>query len=118
MADFRFEDMEIWKEAMIVSDTLLNLADKAEDQKFFRFAEQLRAATMSISNNIPEGSGSSSDKDFASFLNISPRPVFECANIVFLFERRNIMSAEQRKSIFINLVVLSKKIARFRKSLI
>ena len=74
--------MEIWKDAISISDMLFDYADKAEEKKCFRFAEQLRAATMSISNNIAEGSGSFSDKDFASFLNISRRSVFECANIL------------------------------------
>jgi hypothetical protein len=30
-----------------------------------------------------EGSGSFSDKEFANFLNISRRSIFECANIIF-----------------------------------
>lgn len=82
MDSFRFENMEIWKDSISISDMLFDFADKAEDKKCYRFAEQLRAAAMSISNNIAEGSGSFSDRDFASFLNISRRSVFECANIL------------------------------------
>ena len=52
----------------------------------YRFSEQLRAAAMSITNNIAEGSASTSDKDFAQFLNIARRSVFECVNILILFE--------------------------------
>ena len=77
--DFRFEQLDIWKEAIQISDALFDYADKAEEKRFFKFAEQLRAAGMSISNNIAEGSGSFSDKEFASFLNIARRSVFECA---------------------------------------
>ncbi len=62
MEYFRFEKMDIWKDAISISDILFDYADKAEEKKFFRFAEQLRAASMSISNNIAEGSGSFSDK--------------------------------------------------------
>lgn len=109
--------MQIWKDSLVLSDYLFDLADKAEEKRFFKFAEQQRAATMSITNNIA-GSGSSSDKDFASFLNISHRSIFECANITYIFERRNIISTEYRKSIFKDLVVLSKKVSNFRKSLI
>jgi four helix bundle protein len=117
MENFRFENMEIWNDAISVSDALLDCADRAEDKKFYRFAEQLRAATMSISNNIAEGSGSFSDKEFASFLNISRRSVFECANILQLFTRRKIINNEEKDLLYSLLVVLSKKITNFRKAL-
>jgi four helix bundle protein len=117
MEDFRFEQLEIWKEANQVSDILFDYADKADGKRFYKFAEQLRAAAMSISNNIAEGSGSFSDKDFANFLNISRRSVFECANILHIFQRREIITAEERIKIYPSLIILSKKITNFRKSL-
>jgi four helix bundle protein len=117
MEDFRFEQLDIWKEAIEISDILFDYADKADDKRLYKFAEQLRAAAMSISNNIAEGSGSFSDKDFASFLNISRRSVFECANILSIFERRKIINTDERKSMYSKLLVLSKKITNFRKTL-
>jgi four helix bundle protein len=117
MEDFRFEQLDIWKEANVVSDILFDYADKADEKRLYKFAEQLRAAAMSISNNIAEGSGSFSDKDFANFLNISRRSVFECANILHIFQRRKIITSEQRLSIYPDLITLSKKITNFRKSL-
>jgi four helix bundle protein len=117
MEDFRFEQLNIWKEANKVSDILFDYADKADEKRLYKFAEQLRAAAMSISNNIAEGSGSFSDKDFANFLNISRPSVFECANILHIFQRRKIITSEQRLSIYPDLITLSKKITNFRKSL-
>jgi hypothetical protein len=49
MGYFRFENMDIWIDAIAVSDKLLDYSDKAEERRFFKFAEQLRAASMSIS---------------------------------------------------------------------
>ena len=117
MEDFRFEQLDIWKESIIISDVLFDYADKAEVKKFFRFAEQLRAAAMSISNNIAEGSGSFSDKEFASYLNISRRSIFECANIIHIFLRRKIINIEEKKLMYDQLILLSKKITNFRKVL-
>lgn len=117
MEDFRFEKLDIWKEAVIVSDLLFDFSDKADEKRLFRFAEQLRAAGMSISNNIAEGSGSFSDKEFASFLNIARRSVFECANIIHIFCRRKIITSEEKDEIYLKLISLSKKITNFRKSL-
>jgi four helix bundle protein len=117
MEDFRFEQLDIWKEANQVSDILFDYADKADNKKLYKFAEQLRAAAMSISNNIAEGSGSFSEKDFANFLNISRRSIFECANILYIYQRRKIITTEERLGVYPNLITLSKKITNFRKSL-
>jgi len=114
---FRFESLEIWKEGIEVSDFLFDIADRAESKRFFRFAEQLRAAAMSITNNIAEGSGSFSDKEFASFLNISRRSLFECVNILYIFERRKIINAIERDNLINLLKPLSKQITNFRKTL-
>jgi len=117
MESFRFENMDIWKDAISISDMLFDYADKAEEKRCYKFAEQLRAATMSISNNIAEGSGSFSDKEFASFLNIARRSVFECANILQIFLRRKLISGEEKIKIYLQLEILSKKITNFRKAL-
>lgn len=117
MEDFRFEKLEIWKEAIEISDILFDYADLADSKRLYKFAEQLRAAAMSISNNIAEGSGSFSDKEFVSFLNISRRSVFECANILCIYVRRKIITPDQKYSIYCSLLKLSKMITGFRNSL-
>lgn len=55
MAKFRFQDLDIWKLAIEIADDLFEIADQLEQKKLFRFAEQLRGAGMSMSNNIAEG---------------------------------------------------------------
>src|ERR1700730_7383220 len=81
---FRFQDLEIWKRAAAFSPMLFELADKLDRHHKYRFAEQLRAATLSITNNIAEGSGSVSDIDFANFLNTARRSTFEVANVLMV----------------------------------
>lgn len=118
MSDFRFEDLIVWQDAIVLADKLMDIADKASDLKYYRFGEQLRAAALSISNNIAEGSGSFSDKDFANFLNISRRSVFECANILVVYQRRKIISMEEKQEFSKDLRILSSKITNLRKSLL
>ena len=67
MAKFRFQDLKIWQLAISISDELFDIADEIESKKKYRFAEQLRASGMSMSNNIAEGSGSTSKKSLSSF---------------------------------------------------
>ncbi len=117
MDDFRFEKLDIWKDAIEVSDVLFDYCDKADVLRLYKFAEQLRAAAMSISNNIAEGSGSFSDKEFSNFLNISRRSIFECANILHIYKRRKIISQDEKEAMYLKLLILSKKITSFRKTL-
>ena len=90
---FRFEELDIWKKAAEFSVGLFAMADGLEQRKCFRFAEQLRAAVLSITNNIAEGSGSHSKSDFANFLNFARRSVFEAANILMILSRHKYVPA-------------------------
>ena len=64
MVKFRFQDLKIWQLAIQIADELFDIADGLDQKRLYRFAEQLRGAGMSVSNNIAEGSGSSSKKEF------------------------------------------------------
>ena len=117
MVRFRFQDMKIRQLAIEIADELFDIADNLERKKLFRFAEQLRASGMSMSNNIAEGSGSSSQKDFKNFLNIARRSAFENANITILLERRNLINEVQLDKLLTDLSVLCRQITSFQKSL-
>lgn len=114
---FRFEDLEIWQSAIEVSDHLFNISDDLENKKLFRFAEQLRGCGMSISNNIAEGSGAFSDKEFHLFLNYARRSFFESANILIILLRRDLINEHLKNQLFEELDVLSRKITNFQKNL-
>lgn len=51
MSRFRFQDLEIWQASIEIADKLFDIADELEKNHLYRFAEQLRAAGMSMSNN-------------------------------------------------------------------
>ena len=114
---FRFENMEIWQRAAAISGRLFQLAEQLDRRKYFRFAEQLRAATLSITNNIAEGSGSASDVDFANFLNIARRSVYEVANMLMLFTREKYLLPNESESLLPELAEQSRMIHAFRKTL-
>lgn len=118
MSEFRFENLDIWKKSIEIDDLLFELAERAEGKKYYRYAEQLRAASMSISNNIAEGSGAFSNKDFANFLVIARKSVFECVNILTLFLRRKLIDNIEKNSCYRELETLSKMITNFRKYLL
>ncbi|WP_445665058.1 four helix bundle protein [Fodinibius sp. AD559] len=108
----------MWKNAIELTDELFDLADALEADKKFRFAEQLWGAVMSITNNISEGAGSTSKKDFARFLSYSRKSCFETANILILMEKRNYVSQIILQIKLDEIEILSKMITNFKKSLV
>ncbi len=117
MARFRFQDLEIWKMAIEIADELFTIADNLDERRRYRFAEQLRGAGMSMSNNIAEGSGSVSSKEFSNFLNYSRRSAFENANILILLYRRNLIEKEMLDRLLEKIDHLCRKITNFQKGL-
>jgi len=117
MAKFRFQDLKIWQLAIEIADQCFDIADILEQKKLYRFAEQLRGGAMSMSNNIAEGSGSSSKREFKQFLNMARRSTFENANILILLHRRKLISDESLDSLLIQLDRLCRQITNFQVSI-
>ncbi len=114
---FRFQDLAIWQRAADISDPLFKLADGLERQRLFRFAEQLRGATLCITNNIAEGSGSASAPDFAHFLNLARRSAYEVANMLMLLVRQGHFQATDTIALLQRLEEQSRMILAFRRTL-
>lgn len=114
---FRFQDLEIWKKAVEIGSKLFDIADGLEQKKLYRFAEQIRGAGLSISNNIAEGSGSNSDKEFAYFLNIARRSTFENANMIMIFDKQGLIDRMRKEELLSDLEQECKMISGFIKSL-
>ena len=110
-------DLEIWRDAIEIGTVLFKLADDFESKRLYKFAEQLRAAGLSMSNNIAEGSGSISKKEFLSFLNISRRSTFENANILIVMEQLNLVDKIEVTLLLQKLDHLCRKITNFQRTL-
>ena len=114
---FRFQDLEIWRKAIDIGEQLFDIADELEAKRLYRFADQTRGAGLSISNNIAEGAGSLSKKEFANFLNIAKRSAFENANMAIVFAKRGLISAEAMEDLLTDLEQECRMITGFIKSL-
>jgi four helix bundle protein len=117
LAKFRFQDLKIWQQAIEIALELFHNADDLEMRKLYRFADQLRGSALSMSNNIAEGSGSSSNKEFAQYLNIARRSTFENANVVIVLNKRELIAKETMDRLLDRLDSLCRRIASFKDSL-
>lgn len=72
---------------------------------------------MSMPNNISEGAGSNSKKEFIQFLNIARRSTFENANILILLEMRRLIEKDFLEQELERLDHLCRQLTSFQSSL-
>ena len=114
---FRFEKLEIWKLAIEYGNKLYDIADSFPQKELYGLGSQLRRAAVSISNNIAEGSGASTNKDFRSFLDISIKSTLETVNILYFAQLRKYVAKQRRVELYENAEKLIRKIRAFKKTL-
>ncbi len=114
---FRFQDLEIWKEAISLSSLLIDIADRLEERKLFRFADQTRGVAMSISNNIAESTGTNKIGEQRQLLRYARRECFEAASILILLHHKNIVSLEEIDPVLPRLDILSRRINNYSNAL-
>ncbi len=114
---FRFTDLEIWRDARDLAVAFHRLADSLDKRRLYRHAEQLRAAGLSVSNNIAEGSGSVHTSEFRQFLNIARRSLFEDASMLMVFQQLELVTADEVTPLLQSCDTLSRRITAFSKSL-
>jgi four helix bundle protein len=114
---WRFEDLEIWQLAADLAVAFHRVADSLDDQRCYRYAEQLRAAGLSVSNNIAEGSASVHTQEFRQFLNIGRRSLFEDASMLLVFNRMGLLGEEKVSPLLGSADTLSRKITNFSRTL-
>jgi four helix bundle protein len=114
---FRFEQLTIWKNSIDFANQIYRVTKKFPKEAFFELTGQLRNASISVSSNIAEGSGSESRKDFCLFLNIAMRSLFESVSQLKIAQMRGYISQEEFNILYQQSVVLAKQISTLKKRL-
>lgn len=97
---FRFESLDIWKQAIQFGYKIYDLTDRLPKDEAFGLGSQLRRAAVSISSNIAEGSGNASTKDFLNFLDIAIKSILEVASLLVFAEGRKYITSQERDSLY------------------
>ena len=117
MAKFRFEDLEIWKEAIRLASIFFKIADEMEEKKLWRFADQLRGVGMGMPNNIAESTGTNMPGEERQLLRYAKRECYEGANIMVLLLNESLITKELKNDMFNWLDIESRRIQAYSDSL-
>lgn len=117
MAKFRFEDLEIWQEAIQIAHLLFKIANELEQKKLWRFADQVRGVGLSIPNNISESTGTFLLREQQQLLRYSRRECFEAANMTVLLLMEDLIEEDLKNNLFERLDLESRRIQAYSDSL-
>lgn len=110
----KFEDLKCWKAARELVRMVYIACEEGKFVKDFDTKSQIRRAALSTMNNIAEGFGRGSNKEFIRFLEIAQSSAMEVKSITYvlidldyLLEDRIIeisRKAEETKSVTLGLI--------------
>ena len=89
---FGFQDLKVWEDAIELSMELLDLVGQLETTNQSAFVDLLRDATIKVSNSIVESTATDVLREKKQLLNKAKKGCFEVANILFLLNKRAIIS--------------------------
>jgi four helix bundle protein len=81
----RFEDLDIWKKSIELYVDVFGVIENSGLKNDFSAKDQLKRATLSISNNIAEGFEYENNLQFIRFLRYSKGSAGEIRNMVTVF---------------------------------
>ena len=107
----KFEELIVWQKAQ---DYSVFIYDNFNNNRDCSFCDQIKRASVSISNNIAEGFDRRTNPDFKRFLYISLASNSETRSMLYLAVRLNFISDEVSK----DLIEKSNEIAKMLFGLI
>ncbi len=90
MEEYSFKKLIVWQKSMNFAEKCLDITEKLKGH--FRLIEQLESSSASIAQNIAEGNGRLSTKEYIHYLYISRGSLYESITILNLFHRKKFIA--------------------------
>ncbi len=113
----RFEDLTCWKKARELLNYVFDLCEKEKLSKDFGTKDQIRRASVSVMNNIAEGFGRYSNKQFTQFLDYSNASCLEVRSMSYVLFDRKYITEEEFDKLYNLAIEVSNQIVGFIKYL-
>lgn len=107
----KFEDLEIWQLAFQLYKTIAAISVSMRQKHDYRFAEQIKAASGSIMDNIAEGFERSSRLEFLNSLSISKSECGELKSQAYRCLEDGYINKQEFEELYTAIDTMTKKIA-------
>lgn len=96
----KFEDIESWKVARELTNSIYNITKTNKFNKDFGLKDQIQRAAVSVMANIAEGFDSRSDKHFINFLNYAYRSATEVQSLLYVALDQEYLSEDEFEKLY------------------
>jgi four helix bundle protein len=115
---FRFEKLDVWQKAVDLADRVYIVTRDFPVDERFGLTSQMRRAAVSIASNISEGSGRSSNKDFAHFVEIAYGSLMELVSQLHVACRQTWIKETDRDDLYARAEELARMLSGLKASLL
>ena len=110
-----FEDLEVYKASITFTGSIYKLLEKEPLKNDYAMVDQLRRATISISNNISEGFERETDKELIRFLYFAKGSAGEIRNLFNVMDEIGYSDKNQLAGLRNEVIGISKQLANYIK---
>jgi four helix bundle protein len=113
----RFEDLDCWKQARILTRLVYRLCETRRLNRDGRLRDQLTGASVSVMNNIAEGFGNQSNTEFKRFLTYARRSISEVQSCLYVALDHQFVNQEEFQETYLQAEATRKIIDGFLRYL-
>ncbi|MEG2309363.1 four helix bundle protein [Chryseobacterium sp.] len=113
-----FKKYDVWQSSHKIDLDIYQITSTFPREELFGLTSQIRRSVVSIPNNIAEGCGRNSDKEFAQFLNIALGSLSESEYLLFLAKDLEYIRIEDFERINEELNTVKRRLYQLRLKLI
>lgn len=114
---FRFEKLDVWQNAIALSSRIYTVTRSFPKEELYGLQSQLRRAAVSISANIAEGSGRSTDREFVRFIEIAYGSLMETVSHLTIALQQSFIAQPDYDSLYSDCERLGKMLSGLRHHL-
>ena len=96
----RFEDLKCWQKARELMNEIYNVCENSGLKRDWSTQHQIKRAVISTMNNISEGFGRYSEREFVRFLNISSASGMEVRSMLYVLLDRKYINKETFEKLY------------------
>ena len=114
---FRFERLDVWQEAIELSSRVYALTRGFPADELYGLRSQVRRSVVSVSANIAEGSGRSTDREFVRFIEIAFGSLMETISHLTIALRQSFITKPEYDEVYTHCEKVGKMLSGLRSRL-
>lgn len=112
-----YKELTVWNKSVLLAKDIYKSTSGFPKSELYGITSQLRRCVVSISSNIAEGAGRSSNKDFVRFLHIANGSSYELETQLIISKNLAYLNQSDFELLYNSLIEIQKMLYTFIKKL-